>query len=47
MVSMGPTIIIAMGLNPYRPQRRRPSDYVFVVAGLAVAAALVLWALLA
>jgi hypothetical protein len=46
MVSMGPTIITAMGLNPYRPQRRRPSDIVFVVAGLAVALALVLWAFL-
>jgi hypothetical protein len=46
MVSMGATIITAMGLNPYRPQRRRWSDYVFVVAGLAVAAALVVWALL-
>ncbi len=46
MVSMGPTIITAMGLNPYRPQRRRPSDILFVVAGLAVALALVLWAFL-
>jgi hypothetical protein len=36
-----------MGLNPYRPHRRRPSDYVFVALGLAVALALVLWALLA
>jgi hypothetical protein len=35
-----------MGLNPYRPQRRRPSDYLFVAAGLIVALALVLWALL-
>jgi hypothetical protein len=35
-----------MGLNPYRPQRRRASDYVFVAAGLAVALVLVLWALL-
>jgi cytochrome c-type biogenesis protein CcmE len=34
-----------MGLNPFRAQRRRPSDLVFVVAGLAVAVALVLWAL--
>ena len=46
MVSMGPTIITAMGLNPYRPQRRRSSDIVFVVAGLAVALALLLWAFL-
>jgi len=36
-----------MGLNPYRAQRRRPSDYVFVVAALVVAAALLLWALFA
>jgi hypothetical protein len=36
-----------MGLNPYRPQRRRPSDYLFVAVGLAVVLALVLWALLA
>ena len=47
MVSMPPTIISAMGLNPYRPQRRRASDYLFVAAGLAVALVLVLWALLA
>lgn len=47
MVSMAPTIISAMGLNPYRPQRRRPSDYLFVAVGLAVVLALVLWALLA
>jgi hypothetical protein len=47
MVSMAPTIISAMGLNPYRPQRRRTSDYVFVAVGLAVALAFVLWALLA
>ena len=47
MVSMAPTIISAMGLNPYRPQRRRPADYLFVAVGLAVVLALVLWALLA
>jgi hypothetical protein len=36
-----------MGFNPHRQYRRRgASDYVFVVAGLAAAAALVLWALL-
>jgi hypothetical protein len=46
MVSMPPTIISAMGLNPYRPQQRRASDYLFVAAALAVALALVLWALL-
>ncbi len=35
-----------MGLNPYRPQKRRPSDIAFVAAGLLVAVALVLWAFL-
>jgi hypothetical protein len=35
-----------MGFNPHRVQRRRPSDYLFVVAGLVVAAGLVAWALL-
>jgi hypothetical protein len=35
-----------MGLNPYRRMRRRPSDYVFVAAGLIVAVGLVLWAFL-
>jgi hypothetical protein len=33
-----------VGFNPFRPQRRRPADYVFVAAGLLVAAALVAWA---
>jgi hypothetical protein len=35
-----------VGFNPYRKTRRRPSDYVLVAAGLVVALALVLWALL-
>lgn len=35
-----------MGLNPYRPQKERRGDLVFVVAGLVVTALLVLWALL-
>jgi len=35
-----------MGLNPFRVQRRRPSDYVLVAAALAVTIALVVWALL-
>jgi hypothetical protein len=35
-----------MGLNPYRPQKQRPSDIVFVAVGLLVAALLVLWAFL-
>ncbi len=35
-----------MGFNPNRPQKRRDSDVVFVVAGLVVALLLVLWAFL-
>lgn len=33
-----------MGFNPYRPQKQRRSDIVFVAAAIIVAAALVLWA---
>lgn len=33
-----------MGLNPYRPQKQRPSDIAFVAAGIIVAILLVLWA---
>lgn len=33
-----------MGLNPYRPQKQRRSDIVFVAAGLTVAVLLLLWA---
>lgn len=33
-----------MGFDPNRPQKRRDSDIVFVVAGLAVALLLLLWA---
>jgi hypothetical protein len=36
-----------VGLNPYRKQVRRPSDYVFVIAAVVVALALIVWALLA
>jgi hypothetical protein len=36
----------SMGFNPYRKFRAKPSDYVFVVAGVLVAAALVTWAFL-
>lgn len=36
----------AVGFNPFGQQRRRPSDYVFVVVALAVTFALVVWALL-
>jgi hypothetical protein len=35
-----------VGFNPHRKQRRRPSDYLFVGAGVLVAVALVLWAFL-
>jgi hypothetical protein len=35
-----------MGFNPFRQQRRRSTDYVFVAAAFAVVAALLLWALL-
>ena len=35
-----------MGFNPYRKFRAKPSDYVFVVAGVLVSAALVGWAFL-
>jgi len=35
-----------VGFNPYRKFRAKPSDYVFVVAGVLVAAALVAWAFL-
>jgi len=35
-----------VGLNPFRVQRRRPSDFVLVAVALAVTAALVVWALL-
>lgn len=34
-----------MGFNPFRQQRRRPSDYVMVVAALALTAALLAWGL--
>ena len=34
-----------MGMDPTRPHRRRPSDLLYVGAGLLVVAALVVWAL--
>jgi hypothetical protein len=37
---------VFVGLNPYRKIKRRPADYVFVVAAVLVALALVLWAVL-
>ncbi len=33
-----------VGFNPYRKFKAKPSDYVFVVAGVLVAVALVGWA---
>jgi hypothetical protein len=34
-----------MGFNPYRPQKRRQSDYVLVAAAVVVCVALLVWAL--
>ena len=33
-----------MGLNPFRQQKRRASDYVFVLAAFIVVVALLAWA---
>jgi hypothetical protein len=33
-----------MGFNPFRQQRRRASDYIYMAAAVAVALGLVLWA---
>lgn len=35
-----------MGLNPFRAQKRRTSDYAMVIAAFVVVILLVLWALL-
>jgi hypothetical protein len=35
----------AMGMNPFRPHRRSPGDYVMVAAALLTLAALVIWAI--
>jgi hypothetical protein len=35
-----------VGFNPFRPQRRRTSDYAFVAAAFVVIAALLVWAFL-
>lgn len=37
---------VPMGFNPHRQHRRSVWDVAFVAAGLAAAAALVLWAVL-
>ena len=34
-----------MGLNPFRQQKRRTSDYVFVLAAFVVVLALMAWAI--
>jgi hypothetical protein len=36
-----------MGLNPFRPHRTTPADYLFVIAGVLVVIALIIWALFA
>jgi hypothetical protein len=35
-----------VGLNPFRPQKRRQSDYVMVAVAVAVVAGMLLWALI-
>jgi hypothetical protein len=40
------TILTAVGFNPYRRFKARPTDYALVVAAVALALALVGWALL-
>jgi hypothetical protein len=40
---MRPTILRAVGLNPYRKFTARPADYVLVAGAIVVALALVLW----
>lgn len=35
---------MAVGFNPFRSHRRRPTDYLFVGAAFVVTAALVAWA---
>ncbi|MGK2948064.1 MAG: hypothetical protein ACSLFP_05795 [Acidimicrobiales bacterium] len=40
------TILAAMGLNPFRPQRRTAADYLMVAGALLACVALVAWAFL-
>ncbi len=40
------TIIMRMGFNPFRQQRRSTGDYVMVIAAFVVVALLLLWAVL-
>jgi hypothetical protein len=44
---MRPTILSAVGFNPFRQQQRRSSDYALVAAALIVVLALLAWALFA
>jgi hypothetical protein len=41
-----PRILCVVGLNPFRAQQRRPSDYLLVGVTLLVILGLVLWAFL-
>lgn len=41
----GPAILEDVGFNPHRIHRRRPSDYVFVVAAVVAGLLLLTWAL--
>jgi hypothetical protein len=34
-----------MGMNPFRPHRRSPADYVMVAAAFVVLALLIAWAI--
>jgi hypothetical protein len=34
-----------MGLNPFRPQKRRVGDYVMVAAAIVICVAMVVWAI--
>jgi len=36
----------AVGFNPYRQHRRRPSDYLMVAAAFVAVAVLLLWAVI-
>jgi hypothetical protein len=43
---MRPDHTEGVGFNPFRQQKRRTSDYVFVAAAFVVVAVLLLWALI-
>jgi hypothetical protein len=38
-------ILTDVGMNPFRPHKRRASDYVMVVAAFVICALLVAWAI--